>query len=161
MTTPETLLARLQSYARRWGGDIVASRRETDLNAPFSKHVGLDYAAKRVFYDPDAIPVLKSPSLLIHEMGHVFACRRPPHSVDEFGFLGWEYTLARRTGMTRAWLEGSAHYGIPAWKIRGTDSYAVELQDLGGRDLSRFLASRVRAATRLGIIREGRPVARR
>lgn len=161
MASPEALLDRLRSYARRWGGDIVASRQRADLNAPFAKHVGLNYTTKQVFYDPDAIPAVHSPSLLIHEMGHVFACRRAPHSADEFGFLGWEYVLARRTGMVRAWLKGSARYGIPGWKISGTDSYAVELQDLKGRDLSRFLASRVRAAARLGLIREGRPVARR
>lgn len=124
------------------GWEIRASERDEDLNAPFADGLGLDYGAKRVFYNP---------KVLRHAALHVFASRRTPEFANELRFLGWEYALARRTGMVRAWLASSATY-----RINHQD--AVELRDLGVARLRGFLEMRLNAARRVGLVRGELPL---
>ena len=115
------LLSRLSELARGWGGEI-RSLSEEDFNdcqmtvgdfsvAPFAPGFGVAWEDKIVCYCPEKASDLICG--LIHEMGHVFACLKPPPDADEYTFLGWELEVANLIGMSRqAWYKGNADYSV-------------------------------------------------
>lgn len=86
---------------------------------------------------------------LIHEMGHVFACKKPPHSkyCEETDFLAWELELSKRLGIYPAWLREMSAYGI-----NDTDGHFHELGDLEPSERKVIFAQHRLDAIRLGSI---------
>lgn len=132
-------LKALRNYARRWGGDLSevtpaefatlfryqdAQKHTLYHRAPFSSSdLGIDWDNKQILYSADVY----WPEV-IHEMGHVFACKVIPNHADEAIFFGWEYTLAQRVGDIRAWVRSNADYVIQAYDGK---SVQEDLRDFG------------------------------
>ena len=90
-------IAKLQKLCKSLGGDLIAlsseqfdnKRNKTFYECPFARgQLGLDFSKKHVLYaGPPVWPEI------IHEMGHVFACKKAPPFSEEWSFLGWEYAV--------------------------------------------------------------------
>lgn len=123
MDTPEARkkqMARLSKYCSTWGGALIEipqgpfealKEEEAFSEAPFTNgDLGIYWKAKMVFYT-SRTPI--HPVEVIHEMGHVFACKKAPADADEFPFLGWEYRLALKVGIEHAtWFNVNRDYVV-------------------------------------------------
>ncbi len=143
---------RLLPFIKQWGGEVVylSSIHEYPRGvseAPFSNSLAIDHA-RRILYLAPHFEVGE----VIHEMGHVFACRVSPFLSDEIEFVGWEFTLARKAGLVDEWLESMWNYGI------GETSLGSEFRDLSLDDQSEFLEWAVRQAEDLGLISGDEPL---
>jgi hypothetical protein len=151
-----TPLDRLKAMAREWGGEIqrvppppdrLSLPRSSDISlCPFDGGMAVDYSRGRVIYW-DSQPRLGS---LIHEMGHVFAARKPPSEASEWRFFGWEYVVARRAGCAKEWIESNRDYVLGGG--------AREFGSLTTAQKRQKLASRIRFARRAGLVKHGAPV---
>jgi hypothetical protein len=103
--------------------------------APFTNHdLGVLWAKKQVVYSG----TVGWPEV-IHEMGHVFACRVNPNRSEEFDFLGWEYALAKYIeGPMDEWLRELRNYQIA--------SDGREFGDLSPSERFKFLQERLEIA---------------
>lgn len=164
--TPE--IQRLAQHCRQWGGvlvewsneqfDAIKGDRFRPLRrgwsfAPFeSADVAIHWRSKTI-----AIPFgfRRWPSI-VHEMGHVFASKRPPQSSSEYVWIGWEIALARTIDL-REWLCND--YVIDF--TYGRDHYYV-LSALAKvpEALEEFIAKRTKIARARGLIGSaGQPLA--
>lgn len=151
-------LQALKELARKWGGDIIeisqvefnARLMENLLeDAPFSSHsLGVDYDAKVVYYSEDDPPPWWE---MVHEMGHVFACRERPQVCDEYTFFGWEYAVFKMLGAIEGgWTEAQKYY-----QIGNGDDFG----DLSAEEQAAIVSERVATAEAFGLIVGGKPVA--
>ena len=102
-----------------WGGTIINvdesyfmshMDEETFSEAPFTNNsIGVFWKKKHIV--TVGVP---HPGHLLHEMGHIFACKYEPNAVecDEFTFVGWEYKLAEEVGVVQEWLEFMQPFGV-------------------------------------------------
>ncbi len=68
----------------------------------------MDWHRKVIYADPST-----KAADIIHEMGHVFACKVNPERSEEYLFLGWEYVVALSIGMTEPeWAEQMKDYMV-------------------------------------------------
>ncbi len=155
----QSCLDKLVALAESWGGYIETDNSTSwffsrDISvAPFNSNVGLIWEEKGILYDKDRLP--HPVTSLLHEMGHVFACRKPPKSADELDFLGWEFQLARQIG-----------YPVSNW-LRGNEDYVVLDGDTVGDLLSterepeliNLLKGLVQSAENQNLLVKGVPVA--
>ena len=95
-------IAKLQKLCKSLGGDLIAlsseqfdnKRNKTFYECPFARRrLGLDFTKKKVLYADE--PVWTE---IVHEMGHVFACKKAPPFTKEWSFLGWEYAVCLYLG---------------------------------------------------------------
>jgi len=156
MTDAETL-RKLLSFASSRG---VTSRRVSENEfsslahdgtleeAPFSSHsLGIVWKTKCLYYTRG----VEWPEV-IHELGHLLACRVPPRSSDEFGFFGWEIAMSHHIGGSLdAWIAGNQDYGV---------SNGIALKALSPFALHTMLAERLAAAKDTGLLDDdGHPLA--
>lgn len=95
-----------------WEGEFIPTIKQGLCEegwsfAPFvNENVGVHWQSKTV-----AIPrTYESMGTIIHEMGHVFACKVPPnHCHDEWSWMGWEIALAKKIGI-KEWLKNNEYY---------------------------------------------------
>jgi len=103
--------------ALRLGGHIVMVNGQESLGflgnrgssgAPFSRDLAIYWKKKIIVHTPQ----ITNLAGLIHEMGHVFACKYPPGSdrCNEVDFLGWEYSLATTLGCKSDWIRDMKDY---------------------------------------------------
>lgn len=108
-------LSKLKRLARKWGGDVVElSRSDYDklqsgfYEAPFTSYrLGVHHRSKTVYWS-EKVEVGE----VIHEMGHVFASKRPPDLTEEWDFFGWEYILAKKVGALKEWTGSTSDYQV-------------------------------------------------
>lgn len=160
MVTTTQVLRRLRKLCQSFGGDLVKVDHEewdSSIQAPFTGwDLGVDYQNKVIYYSDFCMPSRAETVAtgIIHEMGHVFACNQEPeYATDEFDFLGWEWAVAKKIGLTQIAF------------CRGNDGYLItnngdEIQELV-TDTSRrrkFFASILMAAKSYELIVDGKPV---
>ncbi len=171
-------LRKLKALARKWGGSIVkVTEEEYDAlqlsqsldksgnlrhsfdpeylkDAPFSSFpLGVIYSEKKVVYAADTrgkTPVDPPWYEFIHEMGHVFACNEVPSKSKEYDFFGWEYAMALKFKAVEEWIAGNKDYSV----ADGDD-----LSTLSPKEVQEILEERLSAATSLGLVVDGEPVA--
>ena len=102
--------------------------------APFSDHLGVILPGV-VIYRKGA-----EATELIHEMGHLLFGMDDP----EFGWMGWEWSVARLLGVEAQWLHTNRDYGVPL-----PNGELIDLKDI--EDLGELFEDRVRAAVQGGI----------
>lgn len=107
------MIDKLRAYCHKWHGDLlVLSGIEFDRlpfpdylgqydsgwhEAPFTDGMGIHWPSRRVFVKESHT---KYTTDIIHEMGHLFACRWNPNGpIEEHEFLGWEIRLALLVGL--------------------------------------------------------------
>lgn len=143
---------KLSRIARRWGGEIIRLTqeqyyylgRQTGISeAPFAVELAVNYSEKTIYC------VTPTWYELVHEMGHVFACRQPPRQSSDFDFLGWEWVLARQLKGVRKWIAGNADYGVNPEEDMG---------DLTPTQVTKLLQERLEDAIQQGIVVKGRAV---
>lgn len=149
-------LATLTEFAKSWGA-VVESVPHTEFvkledrpdfsDCPFDLFIGVLHREKRVVWSQDRVPHWTT---LLHELGHVLACREAPDVCQEFAFLGWEFAVAQHLGLSiPAWLEGNAYYGVRS---------GVELESLDIDEIDELLEDRLTEARRLGLLVGDTPI---
>lgn len=155
-TNDKKIIRKLKKLIESWGGsltavDSLASYRENEEfeDAPFNwLGLGVIWKTKEIIYVPK---LCKWPDL-IHDMGHVFACKKSPSNSEEFTFLGWEFALAKYIeAPMKEWYEAMGNYVISA-------TTHEELGGISPAKRASVLRERVRAAKRNKLIVDGRPV---
>ena len=168
-------LERLAHLCRRWGGKLIVLPDTTEFNevfeqgrrgglsgddpdlseAPFENWHGVNWRNK-IVYTTTFHTVLGA---IIHEMGHVFACKSGPGIANEWAFLGWEACTARLVGCYNVWSAQNKHYGV----IDDDNKHTLSAGEWGGLTLSeqrRLLRERVVAGQKAKIVsKTGRPLA--
>lgn len=95
--------------------------------APFSDDYGVRWGKREVHYRAG-----RELGPIIHELGHVFACRFPPNHrmCIEPRFFGWEWVLSQELGLEKEWLASVQDYGLTyelyPYAGGGTDFYNAE-----------------------------------
>lgn len=124
MKREQRIFRKLQSIARDMGGQLWTVGEDEwklrrDLKnsfvAPFDGSLMLELETLTVFLrlDDEQHVTLKNLTGIIHEMGHAFAVDEDPNHADEFEFIGWEWALARKVGITfKEWCENNDEYAI-------------------------------------------------
>jgi hypothetical protein len=162
-----TEIPKLRRLCRKWGGDLrevtpeefdqlkdrqgLGKKKPTFYEAPFShRDLGILWKRKLVIYAGDVAWVE-----VIHEMGHVFACRTNPDQSDEFPFLGWEIALVNHIkGNLRLWLAENKDYQ--------TTNEGQSLGSMSPLEQGQLVAERLVVARQTGILGPGdRPLALR
>lgn len=169
----KAFIKKLGQLAHQWGGELVElSRDDFDTRfggkdsyqtprglsmAPFSSNdLGTCFSKKQVIF---AFPAEWHE--VVHEMGHIFACKKAPGTSKEWTFFGWEYALAIYLGGEKAgleWIEANDHYGLGRSVGRKYDSW-----DFGGcstQQRQEILEERVAWAKKNGLVaKDGTPLA--
>ena len=157
-------LTKLRRYARRWGGDLLFCN-EKDYEkrflspgngrakmgyyeAPFtSGSLGLQWTQKLIALIPGEDTNIVG---VIHEMGHVFANRRTPNISSEFPWLGWEWVMAERVGLTKEeWQKQNADYLVDE------EPWNHDIGYLSPTLLSSLIRNRIAHGKKIGIISPG------
>ena len=145
----------LSSLCEEWGGHLVEGPIPPAFRSPFSSKLGCDWESKVVFFNRDGKNEIFLLCGIVHEMAHTFATNQSPNDVDEWDFLGWEWALCRKLGMSREnWALGNAQYQIDDMK---TGNF-LEIQDLSTRELQKLLSERIRYARKSNIVKGFQPL---
>ena len=147
----------LARIARSWGGrlSIISEVQFKELDhdadfshAPFTGWHGVNWTAKTVY----AVRGREDVGAIIHEMGHVFADRVEPHKSDEFRWLGWEISLARKIGASHSWSKQNSNYAV--------DDHGTEWGELTPSKRVALVKERLAHAKESGIVaKDGTPLA--
>lgn len=116
--------------------------------APFSSQsLGIEWGSKHLYYTK-YVPWPE----VVHELGHLLACRVPPWSSDEFTFFGWEIAVVHSIGGSLdSWIASNKDYGVRDGRAFGT---------LNPLEMHAMLAERLAAAKADGLLSDGgRPLA--
>jgi hypothetical protein len=168
-------LARLSHVCRRWGGQLqILTKQQFDQQFRTDTSTSRIYRSRRYgvsvapfvpdgvrlgcIYSQKIVALVPHRSLhccyVLHEMAHVLACRQPPDESDEFDFLGWEWVMAKRFGVScRQWRFLNRDYGLGA-------EYGC--QTLGKVPLPTFkkvMKKMMARGARVGNLKDGRPTA--
>jgi hypothetical protein len=114
-------------------------------HAPFTlRDLAINWLNKVVIYSGE-VPWTE----IVHEMGHVFACKEPPSEhPSEFEFFGWEVVIAKKFDLDK-WIENNRDYVVTGDNDMGMLSRPA---------LDGILAERVRAAEDNGLLtKSGNP----
>jgi hypothetical protein len=156
-------IPKLQRVAHRLGGNVVAVSEERYdalhiFEAPFTSYrLGIDWIKRVVYFvwDTDGHTRLCWGDI-IHEMGHVFACKKNPDNSDEYDFFGWEWALMKQIGGNEdQWNESQKHYQIG---IQVNGSWFNEWGSLTPKQRRHVLKDRLEKAKALGLIDSRRKV---
>jgi len=152
----------LADMCKQWGGQLVRLNeasfddtcKDTDAwsntgwsQAPFTcERLAVLWGDKIIAYSgPISWPGI------VHEMGHVFACRSHPHkcsSNQEMSFFVWEYALVaehlQSRANIRAWALHNKHYGI--------DERGTSFGDLSEQQRQALILSLMQDAQKTGIV---------
>jgi hypothetical protein len=155
-------LRALARICRRLGGKlaIVSSHdflslveADDDICLPFTAGSRFEYGIhweKKIIY---AVRDTRHIGFIIHEAGHVFADQRHPDDdkCDEWAWLGWEITVARRLGAWHAWSRqnGNYHLGDGLDSGLGKDK---NWYGLSAKERHAVIADRVAHAKKIGVV---------
>lgn len=157
-------LVKLKALCEAWGGHLFCvSKEEYDkqecyhfYEAPFTNgDLGTNILSRSIWYT-ERCPT--HPSSVCHEMGHLFVAHDLGYPLgmlgrlQEYDFLGWEYTLTLSVGVTHEeWVEENRHYRM---------GNGQELKDISAETLKLILQERITHAETIGILRDGMPLPR-
>jgi len=160
----KAILDKLAQQARAWGGELravtaeeyneVALASRGFSNAPFvSGDLGVDFKKKLILYVPGSASDVE-PVAICHEMGHVFASRRSPRHCKEYSFLGWEYMLAMRAGISLDdWMESQNDYGVDSVVFLPTKRpLKGNIGQLSDEEFKAILEERIAYAQKRGLL---------
>lgn len=99
-TAGQTMYEAMQAKAKKLGPFLS--------EAPFTDWHGIDWKNKIVF----VVEGKERIDAIIHEMGHIFAAPKMPDACDEWGFFGWEISLAKHLDCFDIWSRGNADYSV-------------------------------------------------
>lgn len=149
----EQQVERLMNRLRELGATIIIDpEAEGPQSAPFSYALSLDYSKKTMYFNGGCD--VDSVGHIIHEAGHLLACRRTPAKSDEYAFLGWEMALAMELDLLGDWLHGQMDYGII-----NNENESTDLGLLSDDELSELIEERIDYARSKGLVVGDRPVA--
>lgn len=150
-----------------WGGEIkevtplefeefIYQDKKGDTGysrAPFATgRLGLNYEKKQIIFVGD-IPAAD----IIHEMGHVFACKYEPYRSSEIDFFGWEYLLAKKFDIFEDWIKANNEYMICE---DGSHTIGEFNKEFGLDSLINLLSQHATEASRKGLLdAENNPIA--
>lgn len=157
-------LHRMTAKVSRWGGKLIrvdgqfiekAAMKPTNQIQfpPSSSALACNWDKREIYYCTDDFDRSWDIAGIIHEMGHVFACKKRPEDCVEDDFLGWEYVLARELHMLRRWMYNLDGYHY-TFENRDLDMGAI-----GPGTFQRIMNERVDWAMATGLIKDGRSVA--
>lgn len=148
----------LKEVCDQWGGKLIITSNPLNCNAPFDGQLGVDYEKKWIYMRDDYKVSYTFVSGVIHEMGHVFACKVPPGDViDEMDFLGWEMAMAINTSLSLLhWCHHSGYSIGSYWYDKLKDGR--ELGYLTHEEVYKLACDQIVAAEELGIVKDGHPI---
>ena len=134
-------------YTAKAGDSVFSLQPDAFSLAPFT------LGDLGILWDEKVIAYVRAtgvtPCDIIHEMGHIFAVKGVDDS--EVDFFGWEYMLARKLGLARAWVAQNGDYCI--------DDGGTSFKSLTKDGQRQFIDERVAFARSIGIVRGDAPVA--
>ena len=111
-----TVIENLAGLINLWGGElIVTDHIPIRFQSPGPSSVGLNWRGKRIYctFESKYVRVPEILAGIIHEMGHVFASKKPVRQQYEFSFFGWEYLVAKKVNFDRdTWIEENSVYAV-------------------------------------------------
>lgn len=147
MIATPSQLKKLRDFAILHGGSIedVPQKEFHELDTgyhkpwspcPFDVGIAVNWAEKRLVYTVSPLRRQGRPpsiSTFIHELGHIFASKKPPSQAQEIEWLGWEKAWVKKLGLT--WKQWANHdYGIYwDYTFKGKDVQYDTLEDLAGK----------------------------
>lgn len=137
---------RIRLFAERHGVTVsVVARVPAIHEAPFLHTVGLDWDALVLYVDDSATADPGTIGAMIHEMGHLIATRTRPDFARELDFTAWEWFVAGRLRVLRAWMSHMSNYCIDTGNEFG------ELDRCGRLAFLRRMVERGRKAGNIGV----------
>lgn len=104
-----------------WGdkpkGFVGAERLKRVLYAPACHNLALHWKKKLIYMVGDARHDRETVGNMVHELGHIVACRTHPDNSDEPDFLGWEWQVAKLVRIPRQWMFALKDYGIEGGQL--------------------------------------------
>jgi hypothetical protein len=157
-------LHRMTAKVARWGGKLIkvdgsfiekeAMKPSGQIQfPPSSSALACNWSKREIYYCTDDFDRSWDIAGIIHEMGHVFACKKHPEDCVEDDFLGWEYVLARELHMLRRWT-----YNLDGYSYTHEGKY-LDMGTVGHLTFQRIMNERIECAIASGLIRGGRSVA--
>ncbi len=148
--TPD--VERLLNRLRELGAKVTISNKEGPQCPSFSSTLSLDYRKKILYFtgkcDEDSV------GHIIHEAGHILACKKTPDDSHEYEFLGWEMALTIELDLLGDWLHGQMDYTV----VNNEDD-CTEIGLLSDEELSELIEERIDYARSQGLVVGDRPVA--
>jgi hypothetical protein len=128
-----------RNYGVRWiGNEEVEGKFWV---APFIENHGVFWREKKILVVENSLSL----GATIHEMGHCFASRNPPHrGEDEFSWMGWEVAVAYEANCYRTWSGQNAEYTIDLANTPWGQLPAVRK--------SRIVKERISHAKKIGVV---------
>ena len=162
-STAREQLAALAAICRRLGGQLVICESQDaffeildadeDVCMPGTVGSISEYGIhwrKKIIY---AVRDTRHIGFIIHEAGHVFADRHDPddEKCDEWAWLGWEITVAKRLGAWHAWSRQSATYALGDGIASGAGKDKDWCQ-LSTKERAAIVADRIAHAKKIGVL---------
>ena len=130
--------------------------------SPFGDCLGIDWKNRSILYSSN----LEIPGALIHELGHLVfdsekklkALRFSLTDTDEYRFFGWEWLVAKKTGLTQEWKSYLFNGYFLEEEIEPFGILEGEFRDFSGAERLAILKFRVQEARRLGYAKGNTPV---
>lgn len=104
---------RVRNFVRGLGGQVVFTKDNALLNAPFCSELGIRYHTGILYWKRGSANDMRTIVGAIHEAGHIFAAASVRDMPEELPFLGWEILVARKCGIPLLdWAHCNGDYSI-------------------------------------------------
>ena len=80
--------------------------------APFSDALGINWDKKVLYVLGRCLQRAQTVGNMIHELGHIIACKEPPRKSNEWNFFAWEICTARLLRVKEQWDDSSETYWV-------------------------------------------------
>jgi hypothetical protein len=153
----------IRKFAHSLGADIIFTEAvHFDEFGPIVRSpaapLALNWDCKLVIAPKSRASSLTTLSWIIHELGHLLACRSHPARCNEHDFMGWEWLVAKKLNVAGIWRREVA--GVTALEAEEFPGFERWIKDLSRPDQFDYLRSSVARGQRYGNIdKSGRPVA--
>ena len=144
---------------RIFHGDIMDLSGDEDVcESPVTDFAFIEWRERALWLHKEEVPVRaasrREATALIHELGHLCACKHHPTDSKEYFFLGWEWQAAKRLGLESEWKESLLDYGFGAgapWRLRVVEQ-GTRREGRGSVDWNREFRVSMLHAVRRGIL---------
>ena len=125
--------------------DAIGDETLGDIDyAPASEALAINWKRRYLYVSRQHLADPAALGGMVHELGHLVATRQPPGNAWETDFLGWEWLVARKLGLRKAWglwmldyvmEHGDTYrYMTPAQRYRALRSAVRRGQEVGNID---------------------------
>lgn len=116
---------------------------------PFCSGLGIVWASKEIWHRED---VVIHWATIIHELGHLVACKKPPKESNEFEFLGWEYLMVKHLKYSvKEWMRELADYSVGRPGAKSDKMYDATIGELTPSEWKIVLRDRLEFARNNGL----------